>query len=128
MNKVIKFTAGIALLLLVGCGGQYYYSTKSLNEITLGWTKKNIMFIFSGESKRGIPGMVIRAAQRSASSGKLLEVGELLLIDEVRTGVVSHWFLFEDGLLVQWGRPEDWRKAASRYEINYNPSPGVPLN
>ncbi len=127
MKKLITSIAGIALLFVVGCG-RYYYSTRSLNDITLGWTKKDTMLIFAGESKRGIPGMVIRAAQRSASSGKLLEVGELLLIDEVRTGVIPHWFMFEDGVLVQWGRPEDWKKAALRYDINFNPSPGVPMN
>ena len=99
----------------------------NLNQITFGQTKEKTLSFFPGDRSKDIPGMVIRAAQRS-SSGKLLEIGEVLLTDGVTPYVVSHWFMFEDGLLVQWGRPEDWRKAASHYDINFNPSPGVPLN
>lgn len=71
-----------------------------------------------------IPGMEIRASQRT-SNGKLIEVGEVLLTDGVRE-TVSYWFIFENGLLAQWGRPEDWQQAATRYEINYNRPAGVP--
>ena len=129
MKKLITSIAGMALLLLVGCATDLLYYTKSnLNYLTLGQTKEKTLSMFPGErsSNRVIPGMEIRAAQRS-SSGKLLEVGEVLLSDGV-TPTVSHWFMFEDGLLVQWGRPEDWNKAAARYDINFNPSPGVPLH
>jgi hypothetical protein len=115
-------------MLLVGCAQQYYLKS-NLNQITLGQTKEAILSMFpEGRSVwgGGAPGMQIRAAHRS-TSGKLLEVGEVLLTDGV-TPTVSHWFMFEDGLLVQWGRPEDWNKAATRYDINFNPSPGVPIN
>lgn len=126
MKKLIASIAGMALLLLVGCAQQYYLKS-NLNQITLGQTKEKTLSMFPGHrSAWGPPGMEIRAAQRS-SSGKLLEVGEVFLTDGV-TPTVSHWFMFEDGLLVQWGRPEDWKKAAARYDINFNPSPGVPLN
>jgi len=70
-----------------------------------------------------VPGMQIRAAQRS-SNGKLIEVGEVMITDGV-TYSVPYWFLFEDTKLVQWGRPEDWKAASMRYDINFNPSPGV---
>lgn len=136
MKKLITSIAGMALLLLVGCAPdiyQRYYLKTNMNKITIGQTKANVLSMFPGEltekgvrPQGGAPGMEIRAAHRS-SSGKLLEVGEVLLTDGV-TSTVSHWFMFEDGLLVQWGRPEDWNKAAARYDINFNPSPGVPLN
>lgn len=129
MKKLIVFIAVVALLSLVGCAQQLIYKKSNLNLISLGQTKEKTLSMFPEQrSAWGVntPGMEIRAAQRS-SNGKLLEIGEVLLTDGV-TPTVSHWFMFEDGLLVQWGRPEDWKKAAARYEINFNPSPGVPLN
>jgi len=128
MKKLTVCIAVVALLSLVGCA-QRYYLKSNLNYISLGQTKEKTLSMFSSQQSAlsgNIPGMQIRAAQRSIN-GKLLEVGEVLLTDGV-TRPVSHWFMFEDGLLVQWGRPEDWKKAAMRYDINFNPSPGVPLN
>lgn len=139
MKKLITSIAGITFLVLVGCAQpqpqpqpqprpQYYYSTSSLNQIRIGQTKESILLYFAERadyrSARPLPGMVIRAAQRS-SRGKLLEVGTVFLSDGVTPDVVSHWLMFEDGVLVQWGRPEDWKKAALRYDINFNPLPGV---
>ena len=125
MKKILISIAVLALLLMVGCA-QRYYLKNNLNNISIGQTKQKILSMFPGEAATfggGAPGMQIRAAQRS-SSGKLLEVGEVLLTDGI-TATVSHWFMFEDGLLVQWGRPEDWKNVAARYDINFNPSPGV---
>lgn len=125
MKKLIVSITVVSLLSLTGC--QRYYFKSNLNQIKIGQTKERILAIFPGERfATGAPGMEIRAAHPS-SNGKLLEVGEVFLTDGV-TPTVSHWFMFEDGLLVQWGRPEDWKKATARYDINFNPSLGVPLN
>jgi len=111
---------------LVGCTTrQLIYTTQSLNQLSIGDTKVKILQFFHPRPQSNTPGMQIRAAQRN-SSGKLLEIGEVLLTDGV-TATVPYWFMFEDGLLAQWGRPEDWKSAAARYDINFNPSPGVPL-
>lgn len=128
MKKLITPIACMVFLFLVGCAQQYYLKS-NLNQISLGQTKEKTLSMFPRRQSAlsgNIPGMEIRASQRS-SNGKLLEVGEVLLTDGV-TPSVSYWFMFEDGLLVQWGRPEDWKKAAARYDINFNPSPGVPPN
>lgn len=123
MGKITMFFAGLTLLLLVGCA-QRFYLKSNLNHVSIGQTKNNILSMFPGESRPlGAPGIQIRAAQQS-SNGKLLEVGEVFLTDGI-TPTVPYWFLFEDGLLVQWGRPEDWKNVAARYDINFNPSQGV---
>lgn len=128
MKKFMLLIVCMTTLFIVGCAQQYYLKS-NLNHISLGQTKERILSTFPGHQtllSGNIPGMEMRAAQRS-SNGKLIEVGEVLLTDGV-TPTVSHWFMFEEGLLVQWGRPEDWKKVSARYEINFNPSPSVPLN
>lgn len=103
-----------------------YYSTVGLNIVKIGNTKPYVMSLFPGKRAEGVPGMQIRAAKKS-QEGQLLEVGEVLLSDGV-SKVVAYWFLFENEILVQWGRPEDWYAAAGRYDIQFNPSRGVPRN
>ena len=123
--KKIRFVL-IVLCLISACAVQQHYYTKSnLNTISIGQTKHELLNKFPGENKPGgAPPMLIRAAQKS--NGKMLEVGEVLMTDGVSyPPTVAYWFLFEDGVLVQWGQPEDWKDVKARYEINYNPSVGV---
>jgi hypothetical protein len=122
MNKIGCIL--IVVCLISACATQqFYYSKSNLNNISIGQTKQELLKKFPGENKPGgAPPMQIRAAQKSNS--KLIEVGELRMADSV-SPVVAYWFLFEDGALVQWGQPEDWKDIKARYEISYNPSIGV---
>lgn len=128
MKKRFLAVHAAALFLLVGCETvptQMFYQKASLNYISIGNTKAQLLNIYKRNPHGNVPGMEIRASQKN-TSGKLIEVGEVLLTDGV-TATVSYWFIFENGVLAQWGRPEDWQQAATRYEINYNRAPGVPL-
>lgn len=127
MKKILGFILGLLCLVLSGCSS-LYYSDKNLNLISIGDSKEQIMSRFQATKKDGdnVPGMQIRAARRN-SSGKLIEVGEVPLLTQTGGGQVAipYWFLFENGRLAQWGRPEDWQSSAARYDIHFNPSPGV---
>ena len=121
--KKIGFVLVVVCLISACAVQQRYYTKSNLNRISIGQTKGQLLNKFSGENKPGgPPPMQIRAAQKS--NGKLLEVGEVLMTDGVLP-TVADWFLFEDGALVQWGQPEDWKDVKARYEINYNPLIGV---
>jgi hypothetical protein len=116
----------VLLVLLVAglvAGCNRYYTYQVLNFVSIGDSKEHILKYLPTE--RDVVGMQMRAARRT-TGGKLLEVGEVPLITPGYRDAVPYWFLFEDGRLVQWGRPEDWRNSSARYEINFNPSPGVP--
>jgi hypothetical protein len=125
MKKLITIIVFMIFTILLGCTQEVYLKT-NLNKISLGQTKEQVLSNFPSrkDGLRGvIPGMEIRAAQHSAN-GKLLEFGEVLLSDGVKP-TDSYWFIFEDGLLVQWGLPKDWKKASSEF---VNPSPNLKLN
>lgn len=125
MKKYITVVVLMVFTILLGCTHEVYLKT-NLNKISLGQTKAQVLSIFPSrkDGLRGvIPGMEIRAAQHSAN-GKLLELGEVLLTDSVKP-TDSYWFIFEDGLLVQWGLPKDWKKVSSEF---INSSPDLKLN
>jgi len=114
--KKIGFFLVVVCLISACAVQQRYYMKSNLNRISIGQTKGQLLNKFPGENKYGgPPPMQIRAAQKS--NGKLLEVGEVLMTDEV-SPTVAYWFLFEDGVLVQWGQPEDWKDVKARYELN----------
>jgi len=118
MNKLIMV---VFVFLLAACAiEQRYYTQSNLNNISLGDTKNKLLSMFSGSKKVGSPPpMQIRAAQKS--NNKLIEVGEVWLTNGV-SSTVPYWLLFENGALVQWGRPEDWKAVQGRYQISYTPS------
>jgi hypothetical protein len=39
----------------------------------------------------------------------------------------EYLFVFRNGRLEQWGKPDDWQRVASRYQIDFNPAPAVRL-
>ena len=121
--KKLALILFFALLVSACAVQQQYYLKSNLNNISIGQTKQQLLEMFPGQNSiGGAPPMQIRAAQKS--NGKLIEVGEVLMTDGV-SATVAYWFLFEDGELVQWGQPADWKEVKARYEINYNPSIGV---
>jgi hypothetical protein len=124
---ILRVGIVLVLLILTGCAeAQHYYLQSSLNSLTVGMPKETLLSGYSGTTREGhqAPGMVIRAA-RKTERGNVLEVAELpMLSPEGR--ITTFWFLFDDGQLIQWGRPEDWRRVSARYDINFNPTPYVP--
>jgi len=114
---------------LVGCASTatFTYTESNLGNIRVGDSRERILAIFASKiTKEEVTrGMTIRAAQRDAS-GTLIEVGEVLLLNEEdRLKLIPYWFLFEDGRLVRWGRPEDWQAFSASYQIDFTPSAPV---
>jgi hypothetical protein len=105
-----------------------YHPAKRLARVRAGQSKDQVfghfssMFDKQGQKIVEIQGMRLRASGRSAT-GAGLEVGEVRLADEA--GETLYWFLFSDGRLLAWGRPEQWGATATKYgvELPYHPSP-----
>jgi hypothetical protein len=128
-----------ASIMLPGCSSslRYYRESQVVNSLSVGMTKQALLNTWQWHSREyTVAGLRIRAA-RQTETGTLLEVGEIpLLSDEPDknypyssdwpTKIYAYWLLFENGRLVQWGRPQDWRAVSQRYDIHYNPSLGIP--
>lgn len=106
-----------------------YHSPKRLASVRKGQSKEVVFGLFGAvfakhEGKiTEIQGMRLRASGRSAGSTRI-EVSEVSLADEGERGT-PYWFLFEDGRLITWGRPEQWGTAASRYGLDVPYRPGA---
>ena len=127
LTRAVVVVAGLALG--VGCAGTttFTYMESNLRNVRVGDPKERILAIFATKitSEEITQGMTIRAARRDAS-GTLIEVGEVLLLNEEETyKLTPYWFLFENGRLVRWGRPEDWRAFSANYQIDFSPSAPV---
>ena len=114
---------------LAGCASTatFTYTEGNLGNIRAGDSRERILAIFPTKiTKEEVTrGMTIRAARRDAS-GTLIEVGEVLLLsEEDRLKLTPYWFLFENGRLVRWGRPEDWQAFSASYQIDFTPSAPV---
>jgi hypothetical protein len=118
-----------ALALGVGCAGTttFPYTESNLKHVRVGDTRERLLAIFATRvtSQEVTHGMTIRAARKDAA-GSLLEVGEVLLLNEEDVyKLTPYWFLFENGRLVRWGRPEEWQAISAAYQIDFSPSAPV---
>lgn len=106
--------------LLGGCLSTMYFAEANLQGLSPGWSKPEFLTFF--EHPR-IQQPILRAAKRD-SSGVVTEVFTLDLRSR-NAGQVEYWFVFRNGVLEQWGRPEDWGDVSETYDINFNPAPRV---
>ena len=110
-----------------------YHPVERLAGVRSGQSKQRLFDLFGtvfveqhGEGVE-VEGMRIRAAGRSESNTRL-EVSEVTLA-ETRWRATRYWFLFEDGRLIAWGRPEQWQATAVRHRVDgLDPSGSVPLS
>jgi hypothetical protein len=105
-----------------------YQPRERLTRVRPGDAKHRIFELFptAFEQRTGslvrVEGMRLRASGRSPHHAQV-EVAEVKIADSA--GGALYWFLFGDGLLLAWGRPEEWSAANRRYqlEIDYRPDP-----
>lgn len=110
-----------------------YHSVERLAGVRSGQSKQRVFDLFGtvfvkqhGEVVE-VEGMSVRAAGRSESNTRL-EVSEVTLAEPPRRAT-RYWFLFEEGRLIAWGRPGQWRATALRYRLDgLDPSGSVPLS
>jgi hypothetical protein len=108
-----------------------HQSAERLAIIRRGDSKERVFDVFSTVfvKQRGkvikVEGIRLRASGRSPRDGTI-EVGEVVLAD-AEAAPTPYWFLFEDGRLLAWGRPDEWRPTATRYQIDLN-YPGHPAS
>jgi hypothetical protein len=107
--------------------GVMYQPRGRLSTIRVGDAKEAVFERFGTaiERRNGslvrIEGMRLRATGRSPNHAQV-EVAEVRVGDTAAGSL--YWFLFGDGRLVAWGRPEEWAAATGRYqvEIDYQPN------
>ncbi len=106
-----------------------HHSARHLASLRAGQSKDEVFGMFGSMFARQdqtiveIQGMRLRATGQSAG-GARIEIGEVSLTDASGRETL-YWFLFSDGRLLAWGRPEQWAAAATRYgiDLQYRPAP-----
>jgi hypothetical protein len=107
-----------------------HQAAKKLSSVRSGDSKERIfelfptVFVKQGRKIEKIDGIRLRVSGRS-SRNSVIEVGEVVLVDS-GSERTPYWFLFEDGRLLEWGKPDQWGAAAARhhFKLNYTP-PGL---
>ena len=94
-----------------------YQPRERLTTVRLGDAKETVFELFATRVERRngwvvrIEGMRLRARGRSPHHAHV-EVAEVKIAGN------PYWFLFGDGRLIAWGRPEEWLRAAGRYQVD----------
>lgn len=104
-----------------------YQPRAQLTTVRLGDPKETVFEHFATRVERRngrmvrIEGMRLRARGRSSHHAQV-EVAEVKIGNTATASL--YWFLFGDGRLIAWGRPEEWLRASTRYqvEIEYRPT------
>jgi hypothetical protein len=100
---------------------------EKLAEIRSGDSKERIfdlfatVFVKQGGKVEQIDGIRLRVSSRPAPN-RLVEVSEVVVGERGSNGI-PYWFLFEEGRLLAWGKPEQWEAAAIRYQIELDYAP-----
>jgi hypothetical protein len=97
-----------------------YQPPDRLTAVRTGDTKERVFDLFGSTVEREgatlvrIDGMRLRAKGRSPDHPQV-EVADV----EVAEGGQGqrYWFLFGEGYLLAWGRPDEWSVAAARYQL-----------
>jgi hypothetical protein len=82
--------------------------------------KERVFDLFAGTVKRQdgtlvrIDGIRLRAKGRSPDHPQV-EVAEVEVAENGRAQ--RYWFLFGEGTLMAWGRPDEWPVTATRYQL-----------
>ena len=101
-----------------------YQSRERLTTVRRGDPKEKVFELFATRVERRngsavlIEGMRLRASGRSPRHAQV-EVADVTIADTARGTL--YWFLFGDGRLIAWGRPEEWAAGRHQVEIDYTP-------
>jgi hypothetical protein len=94
--------------------------SERLTAIRPGDAKERVFDLFGSTIEREkdtlvrIDGMRLRATGRSPDHPQL-EVADVEIAEN--GGARRYWFLFGEGRLIAWGRPEEWRATAARLQL-----------
>ena len=97
-----------------------YQPRERLAAIHAGDMKERVFDLFAGTVKRQdgtlvrIDGIRLRAKGRSPDHPRM-EVADVEVAEHGRAQ--RYWFLFGEGTLMAWGRPDEWPMTATRYQL-----------
>jgi hypothetical protein len=92
-----------------------------LATVRLGDAKEHVFDLFGGTVERGNGTLIRTEGMRLRASGRAPEHPrvEVAEVDVAESGTaMRYWFLFADGRLIAWGRPDEWSAAVARYELD----------
>jgi hypothetical protein len=106
-------------LLTATASCAYSYSAGALNQLALGTTKQQFVSTYT---QKAMQAPVARASK--LVEGDTIDVLTMPIQSPDRK-TADYWFVFRNGRLTQWGRPEDWKNVAATYQIDLGALQGV---